>query len=186
MDPQPQLHQAGAVDPARVRAITGPSSALLAVYLIRAGIASVFTAFMALPFVLVPLLLKYYTLKYRFEEDALVINWGFFFRRESIIPYARIQDIHLTRSFLERWFSIGTVEVQTASATRGAQESLLGLKDDEMVRDFLYQRMRGNEPVAHALPAPAAAAAPAGDDPRVLLGSIRDELRAARSAVEAR
>lgn len=188
MDPSlPQLHATSAVDPALVRSITRPASALIAVYVIRTAAVTVFTAFTAFPFVIAPLLLRYYTLRYRFEEDAVVINWGFFFRRETIVPYARVQDIHLTRSFLERWFGIGTVEIQTASATRGAAESLVGLKHDEAVRDFLYQRMRGNEPVAQALPAPAAGAAGAGgDDPRALLGAIRDELRSARAAVEAR
>jgi membrane protein YdbS with pleckstrin-like domain len=172
------------VDPARVHAITGPARALLALYLIRAGFASMFTLFIAFPFAIAPLLIRYWTLRYRFEEDAVVINWGLLFRRETIVPYGRIQDIHLTRSFLERWLGIGTVEIQTASSTRGAAESLVGLKDDEIVRDFLYQRMRGTETLAHALPAPTADAAV--EDPRALLTAIRDELRAARTAVEAR
>jgi putative membrane protein len=170
------------VDPARIRAITRPSSSLLTVYVLRSLALTLPSAFFGFPFVFVPLLLKYITLAYRFEDDAVVINWGLLFRRETIVPYARIQDIHLTRSFLERWFGIGTVEIQTASSTRGAAESLLGLKDDEAVRDFLYQRMRGNEPVAaEAKPAPVAT-----DDPREILVALRDELRAARAAVEAR
>jgi membrane protein YdbS with pleckstrin-like domain len=168
------------VDPARVHSITGPARALLALYVIRAAFASMFTLFVAFPIVITPLFVKYWTLRYRFEEDAVVFNWGLLFRRETIVPYGRIQDIHLVRSWLERWFGIGTVEIQTASSTRGAAESLVGLKDDEAVRDFLYSRMRGTESVPHALPAPPSAPT---DDPKVLLGAIRDELRAATGAV---
>jgi membrane protein YdbS with pleckstrin-like domain len=172
------------VDPARIRTIRRPATALLPVYVLRTLCVTFFTGFTLFPPVIVPLLLRYYTLRYRFEEDAVVINWGLLFRRETIIPYGRIQDIHLTRTFLERWFGIGTVEIQTASSTRGAAESIVGLEEDELVRDFLYQRMRGNEPVAP--PASDQGAPVLADDPRTLLLAIRDELRAARAAVEAR
>ncbi len=175
------------VDPAPIRAITRPASALLTVYVLRTLAVTSFTGFTLFPLAIVPLLIRYYTLRYRFEDDAIVINWGLISRQETIVPYARIQDIHLTRSLLERWFGIGTVEIQTASSSRGAAESIVGLEHDELVRDFLYQRMRGNEPAPARPVAPAQPdARPQPDDPRELLVAIRDELRAARTAVETR
>lgn len=180
MDDTPLAPPPAPLDAARIRAITRPAPALLGVYALRALGLSFFTAFVTFPLVAAPLFLRWWTLRYRFEDDAVVITWGLLFRKETIVPYGRIQDIHLVRSFLERWFGIGTVEIQTASSTRGAAESLVGLKEDEGVRDFLYSRMRGTEAAPHALPAPASAPS---DDPRALLAAIRDELRAATGAV---
>jgi putative membrane protein len=171
------------VNPALIKAITRPAGELLPVYVLRTLAVTFFTGFLLFPFAIVPLLIRYYTLRYRFEDDAVVINWGLISRQETIVPYGRIQDIHLTRSLLERWFGIGTVEIQTASSSRGAAESIVGLEHDELVRDFLYQRMRGNEP-AHPTAKPESQGP--SDDPRDLLVAIRDELRAARTAVEAR
>jgi putative membrane protein len=168
-------HEAPPVDPARIYAIERPDSALLALYAIR---AVVFTGAVFFPLVIVPLLLKYFTLRYRFDEHGVAISWGYFFRRETFLTYVRIQDIHLTRSFLERWLGIGTVEIQTASANAAATESLVGLRDDEAVRDFLYQRMRGHEQAA-AAPKVEHTAEQAID----LLTQIRDQLRSAREGL---
>jgi putative membrane protein len=176
MDPATPV-EAPPVDPARVYAIQRPDRALLTVSLLRAAFSGPF-AFV----LLVPFLITYYTLRYRFDAEAVSMSWGFFFRQETFVPYARIQDIHLTRTLLERWMRIGTVEIQTASSTTGAAETLVGLRDYELVRDFLYQRMRGHE----SAPAPATATKTAPEAALETLVAIRDELRAARATLEAR
>jgi putative membrane protein len=186
MDPEtaPPI-EAPPVDPNRIFAITRPDGALLVYYVVR---TLLYSALVLFPIAIIPQLIRYYTLRYRFDEDGVVINWGWLSRSETIVLYTRIQDIHLTRTFLERWLGIGTVEIQTASSTVGAAESLVGLKEADIVRDYLYQRMRGNEPApATAVPvAPGAQSDPREVSPREILGAIRDELRAARAAVEAR
>jgi putative membrane protein len=49
------------------------------------------------PFVFLPLLFKYETLRYRFDASGLSMSWGLLFRKEVFLTYRRIQDIHLTR-----------------------------------------------------------------------------------------
>ena len=50
-----------------------------------------------------PLLFKYETLKYRFEDEGMSMSWGVLFRHEIHLTYRRIQDIHLSRNLIQRW-----------------------------------------------------------------------------------
>jgi putative membrane protein len=95
------------------------------------------------PIIFLPLLFKYYTLRYKFDEEGVSARWGILFRREIYLTYKRIQDIHVKRNVVERWLGIGTVEVQTASGSSSAELSLEGMEHHASVRDYLYGRMRG-------------------------------------------
>lgn len=71
------------------------------------------------------------------------MRWGILFRREISLTYARIQDIHLTSNVVERWLGLARIQIQTASGSAGAEMTIEGLRDFEMIRDGLYSRMRG-------------------------------------------
>lgn len=157
---------------ARIFAITRPNPKLIVLYLAR----SLPALFMA-PFVFIGLYMKYISLRYQFEKEGVGASWGIFFRRQIYLTYARIQDIHVNRSLVERWLGLGTVEIQTASGSAAAELSVVGLEDYEAVREFLYTRMRGakgerikGEPSEPESPSEALR----------LLHEIRDELRAMR------
>jgi len=140
----------------------------------------------AFPFVAPYLYFRYHTLRYKFTNEGISMSWGILFRREIIINYARIQDIHLRSNLVERWLGLARVLVQTASGSAGAEMTLEGFKEFETVRDFLYSKMRGVKDPAH--PAPAATpVAPAQD--AALAAALREvaaELRATRLALPAR
>jgi putative membrane protein len=106
------------------------------------------------------------------------VSVGLIFRKESYITYTRMQDIHLSRGLLERWFGLGTIEVQTAAGSSEAEIKVEGLALYNELRDYLYTRMRG----VHT---PAAAAKPS-DGSASVLAEIRDELRALRAELEKR
>ena len=72
------------------------------------------------------------------------------------------------------------MEIQTASGSTSAQESIEGVKEYHEIRNFLYARMRGHKLKAGGVEAPAET----GSVDEVLAG-IRDELRAIRESVEA-
>jgi len=65
------------------------------------------------------------------------------FRKEIYLTYRRIQDIHVTRNFVQRWLGLAQVSVQTASGSAGAEMTIEGIRKPELLRDFLYQQMRG-------------------------------------------
>jgi uncharacterized membrane protein YdbT with pleckstrin-like domain len=102
------------------------------------------------PFLILPAWFRYHTMRYRFTDEGISMCWGILFRREIIINYARIQDIHLRSNFVERWFGLSRILVQTASGNAGAEMALEGLNNFEDVRDFLYSKMRGVKDTPHS------------------------------------
>ena len=130
---------------------------------------------------------RYQTMRYKFTDEGISQSWGILFRRQIIINYARIQDIHLRSNLVERWLGLARVLVQTASGSMGAEMTLEGLKEFEAVRDFLYSKMRGVKDHAHP---PATAAAPAGPaaspELAAALREIARELRETRLLLQAR
>lgn len=156
-------------EPFRPFSITRPDPILLKYYVL----ASLFAG-PAFFIPLIVLLFRYHTLRYRFDEKGISMSWGVLFRREVLLTYRRIQDIHLTRGILQRWLGLATVSIQTASGASSAEMSIEGVLEAEALRDFLYHQMRG----ARGLPAPDATAepAPSGDEVLVLLREIRDSL----------
>jgi membrane protein YdbS with pleckstrin-like domain len=126
---------------------------------------------------LVPFYFKYHTLRYRFDEEGIGMSWGVLWRREIYLTYTRIQDIHLSRGIFERWLGLATIVVQTAAGSSSAEMNIIGITEFEVVRDFLYSRMRGA--------GDGAAGVAAGDrDPTLeLLNELLDEVRQLRLAL---
>ncbi len=166
-----------------------PAPALWRLYVIHAvlsGPAIVFT----LPY----LYFRFYTLRYRFDDEGIHMRVGILFRREVNLTYARIQDIHLKSGFIQRWLGLADIQIQTASGSADAELVIEGFKEFEAIRDFLYTRMHGYQAeraktgavdsVAASADVPSGGA---GDDEVVtLLLTIRDELRRTRELLAQR
>jgi putative membrane protein len=150
-------------------AITRPDPVLLVYYIV----ASLLTGPVS-PFVFLALWIRYQTLRYRFDDSGVGMSWGFFFRREVYLTYRRIQDIHVTRGIVQRWFNLATVSVQTASGNALPEIKIEGIVEAELLRDYLYTRMRG----AKGLDEPAEPAKENEDRALALLTEISDSLRA--------
>lgn len=168
-------------DNAAILALERPHRDLLSYYLLS---ALVFPP--AFPFLAPYLYFRYHTMRYKFTDEGISMSWGILFRRQIIINFARIQDIHLRSNVVERWFGLARVLVQTASGNSGAEMTLEGFKEYEAVRDFLYSKMRGvKDPVRPG--APPASTAPAHDaDLATALREVARELRETRLALESR
>jgi len=128
----------------RVHLIKRPEPALMTLYVLAS-----LAALCAAPLLLIPLYFRYHTLWYRFDASGVSMGYGILFRRELQLTYARMQDIHLSQNILERWLGIGTVTVQTAGAGAGGNLTIVGVKDFEAIRDYLYAKMRGVRAEAH-------------------------------------
>ncbi|MBC7785229.1 MAG: PH domain-containing protein [Burkholderiales bacterium] len=124
---------------------------------------------------------RFYTLRYRFDDEGVWMSWGVIFKREIYLTYRRIQDIHVTRNLIHRWLDLSSVAIQTASGSAAAEMTIEGIRRPEALRDFLYQKMRGarGEPAPHVED-------PADDEALVLLRQIRDDLAALRHRQEPR
>ena len=142
----------------------------------------------AFPFLILPLWFRYHTMRYKFTDEGISMSWGILFRREVIIHYARIQDIHLRSNVVERWLGLAKILVQTASGNASAEMTLEGLTNADAVRDFLYTRMRGVKDREHAHPATLGQPAASAADPALAatLHEVARELRLIREALQAR
>lgn len=140
------------------------------------------------PILVLPAWFRYHTMRYKFTQEGISMSWGILFRRETILNYARIQDIHLRSNVVERWLGLARILVQTASGSASAEMTLEGLKNFEAVRDFLYLKMRGvkdagSRPQASGATAETALEGPTSGELVVTLREIAQELRAIREAV---
>lgn len=162
------------VEAKRIFALTRPNKKLLTLYIIYSLFANV-----AFLFVFPPLFFRYITLRYRFDQDGIAVSYGILWRKETYLTYARIQDIHVIRNIFERWLGLGTVQIQTASGSATAVESIVGVTEYNEIRNFLYARMRGHKLKSNVEFGPAAQL-PLDQ----ILTSIRDELRAIRLSIE--
>lgn len=169
----------------QIQSIERPDPALLKYYLLTAIVIPPL-----FPVVGLILYFRYHTMRYRFTDDGISMSWGILFRRQIIVNYARIQDIHLRSNVVERWLGLARILVQTASGSSSAEMTIEGIKEFEPLRDFLYSRMRGVKD-AHAH-SPAPATSPGGDVPlpsdelALTLREVARELRGVREALAAR
>lgn len=144
----------------------------------------VFSSFLFGPLFFIPLTylyFRYHTMQYSFDDEGISMKWGILFRREIMLTYARIQDIHLTSNIVERWLRLARIQIQTASASASAEMTIEGLHEFELVRDFLYSKMRGvRDAKSHQT------AAHPENDLASALREVAAELRAVREHLERR
>ena len=174
--------QTNAADSA-ILALERPSPKLMQYYVLKCLVTGPF-----FPIVLLPHYFKYYTLRYRFDEEGISMRWGILFRREVILNYTRIQDIHLSSNVIERWLGLAKVQIQTASGSANAEMTIEGLTEFEALRDFLYTKMRGmKDPSlgrANASIQPTAANDALLGELAQTLRAVAEELRGIRSSLE--
>jgi len=139
------------------------------------------------PVVATYLYFRYHTMQYKFTDEGISMSWGILFRRQVIINYARIQDIHIRSNLVERWLGLAKVLIQTASGSSGAEMTLEGFKEFETVRDFLYSKMRGVKDPGHKTAA-AGQVQTRGHEAELAaaLREVARELRESRLALAAR
>ncbi|MEQ1829630.1 MAG: PH domain-containing protein [Pirellula sp.] len=157
-------------------ALERPSHRLLTYYLLTSLLTGP-GVFIAIP----ALIIRYNTLRYRFEESGIRMQSGLFFRNEVVVAFRRVQDIHVSRNIIQRWLGIASVSIQTASGSATPEIVLEGMTNEDAIRDWLYERMRGAKGHAtHTEHAQAAVSAPtstnSGEQVTALLRSIRDNL----------
>lgn len=166
------------MNPEQIYAITRPDKKLLTLYIIRSALSLVgcIVVFPVLYF-------KYHTMKYRFDDEGIAMSWGLLWCKEINLTYARIQDIHVSRGLIERWLGLATVQIQTASGSGSAEMSIVGILEYDLLRDFLYTKMRGARFGESELPTSDSSVLDSqqeDDAATLLLTEIRDEIRLLR------
>ena len=156
-----------------------PQPALWTYYIVKAILTGPGVIIM-LPY----LFCRYYTLRYSFDNEGIHMRVGVFFRRETNLTYARIQDIHLRSGILQRWFGLAEVQVQTASGSSTPELVIEGFKEFENIRDFLYSKMRGRSGNPKTVITPDIQPTNGDEEMVQLLHTLRDDLRGIRENME--
>jgi putative membrane protein len=170
--------------PEEIFAIERPDGSLLTYYVLASFVAGPF-----FPFVLLPLYFRYHTLRYRFSDEGVSMRWGILFHKEINLTFARIQDIHLTSNFVERWLGLARIQIQTASGSAKAEMTIEGIGEYRALRDFLYARMRGAKGMSPKVEPRALEAAPVScpsSEAAEVLREAVTELRAIRQLLQNR
>ena len=82
----------------------------------------------------------YNTLSYKITKDEVIWKGGVFFKKTSIVPYAKITNIDITQGPIERLFKISTIRLQTAGysgPSMNAEIKLAGIENPEEPRKLI-------------------------------------------------
>ncbi|MBR6642721.1 MAG: PH domain-containing protein [Lachnospiraceae bacterium] len=81
---------------------------------------------------------------YSFDEDRIFVDTGLFNKRQDEIRMYRVLDITLTRSFLQRMFGMGSIQLKTSDKTMGDFEikNIKKSKDIKMQLSDLIEACR--------------------------------------------
>jgi putative membrane protein len=171
------------MDESALRAIERPHPRLMTYYALSCLLTGPL-----FPVFLLPAWFRYHTLRYRFEAEGLSMKWGILFRREILLNYSRIQDIHLRSNLVERWLGLARIQVQTASGSAEPEMTIEGLLEFDAVRDYLYSKMRGAHAatagVQRAAAPPAASPAVPAEELAAVLREVCQEVRGLRQELE--
>ena len=74
---------------------------------------------------------------YQERDEDLVVSRGVMFRRQSVVPYGRMQFVDVTAGPVERLFRLSTVKLHTAAAASDARIPGLERAEAARLRDRL-------------------------------------------------
>lgn len=85
---------------------------------------------------------RYFTLQFRFDVDALIIESGWVFRRERRIPFERVQETEIQQGILYRLLDLAKLDITTAGSD--AQEAQLNVLQ-KSVAEHIKRRISSAE-----------------------------------------
>ena len=125
----------------------------------RGGRWEAWTAIFIVPYSLIAIG-RYFTFRYRYEPNELVIRSGLIFRNERHIPYARIQNIDAVQNPFHRALGVVDVRIDTGSGSDvDAKLSVVTWAAYEEMRSRVFAN-RAAAPAETSAAAPATPAAP--------------------------
>lgn len=107
-------------------------------------------------FSLIGPILHFFSTRFYIENDALVINSGFVWRKRRTIPLARIQNVNVERTIWHRILGAASVKIETAAGAKSEGDlAALALVDANKLQGVLLQRHGDSlPPVEEVKPAP--------------------------------
>jgi putative membrane protein len=99
---------------------------------------------------------RYFSFRYRYEANEMVIRTGFFFRNERHVPYARIQNLDAVQNVFHRLLGVVEVRVETGAGQEPeATMKVLPVEAFEEMRRRVFAARGGEAPAGSAAISPA-------------------------------
>jgi membrane protein YdbS with pleckstrin-like domain len=86
--------------------------------------------------------LEYGNYTFNIEKTHLTISRGILFKQSTTVPYSRVQGVTTNAGPLMRRFGIATISVATAGYVGLMAPTIQGVREPEIVRDVILQRVR--------------------------------------------
>lgn len=86
-------------------------------------------------------LVGWYALEYTLTDSKIIIKSGVLSTKKNYMPYATIQDVNTSQSFLARLFNVGSVSV--FSAYDNNQVELTNISNPSEVEEIIFSKMVG-------------------------------------------
>ncbi len=113
---------------------------------------------------------RYFSYRYRFGEDELMVREGLLRRNERRVPYDRIQNLDLVQNPLHRVFKVAEVRLETASGSQAeAVMRVLSMEAVEELRTVINDRSTDSAAIAAETSDSTALGAPERARGRLLL-----------------
>lgn len=109
------------------------------------ALVSLATVFVIILICLISALVRYFTRTYSINDDKIVIYSGIFVKKETEIPYERIQTIKQRQWFFYKPFNIVQILIETGSTSDAkAEASLLAVDASliDLIEDYRYKRKK--------------------------------------------
>jgi putative membrane protein len=117
---------------------------------------------------------RYFTYRYGFSGDAVVVRSGLLERSVRVIPFARIHNVGLQQSVLHRIFGVAEVRLESAGGQKPeAEMRVLKLADALALEALVRRRGAALETAAATAPSTTLLALPPGELVRLGLVSNR-------------
>jgi putative membrane protein len=91
---------------------------------------------------------KYALYRWRVDADELLLRSGVLNRQNRVIPLARVQNVEVRQSLMQRVFGVAELRVETAGTGQQAEAvlSVLGVAEAQAARTELLARRRAQAP----------------------------------------
>ena len=134
----------------RLRELVIPIIVLIFVTRSRSGLNQIATAAVLFALTTLGAAAQYFSFRYRYGDNELVIRWGILFRKQRHIPYERIQNIDAVQGVVQRLCGVVTVVVQTGSGTE--PEATLSVLPFSALAEMRERVFAGKSPAAAEAP----------------------------------
>ncbi len=88
-------------------------------------------------------------LEYSVDDEGINMRGGVIWKKHVTVPYSKITNVDVAQGPMQRYYSIGTIHIQTAGSAgkqgEKAELRMSGIRELEKVRSLIIKKLVGSE-----------------------------------------